>query len=177
MKKNFFREETFLQKHGMVTFFAVTVICLSIHAVAFGEQDTIENSPLEIQFNKLDSNQDKKISRSESEVDAQLNKNFTLADTDNNGFLTYDEYYKFKNKDDQNNLLGVLNDSLLTAKVKTELIREIGIEALEISVETHRGLVILSGFVESEDQSRLALEITSTFSDVQSIKNALVVKG
>jgi len=69
------------------------------------------------------------------------------------------------------------SDSAITAQIKTALIGENGVEGLSISVETHQGKVILSGFVDSETRIRRAVEIASAMRGVQHVTNGLQVKG
>lgn len=69
------------------------------------------------------------------------------------------------------------SDSAITAQIKTALIGENGVEGLSISVETHQGKVILSGFVDNETRIRRAVEIASSMRGVQHVTNGLQVKG
>ena len=103
--------------------------------------------------------------------------NFDLADGNHDGVLVADEYGKFKSAMQQKQVEGFFDDSTVTAKVKAELIKDVGMKGLNISVETHKGQVILSGFVETDQQLRRAVQIASGIRGVQSVKNSLVVKG
>jgi osmotically-inducible protein OsmY len=70
----------------------------------------------------------------------------------------------------------VLDDSTITAKVKTELAAQAGIaEAAAIDVSTWRGVVQLSGFVDSEQAARRAGELARQVEGVRSVENALRV--
>lgn len=71
----------------------------------------------------------------------------------------------------------VLDDAAITAKVKTEIIREPTLKALQINVDTYKGVVQLSGFVDSEESVRKAGEVAASVPGVKSVKNNLVVKG
>jgi len=68
------------------------------------------------------------------------------------------------------------SDSAITARVKTALLADPGLKSLAISVETYRGAVQLSGFVNSEVQIQKAVAVTRSVSGVQSVKNDLHVK-
>ncbi|HWU82776.1 MAG TPA: BON domain-containing protein, partial [Methylophilaceae bacterium] len=70
-----------------------------------------------------------------------------------------------------------LDDSAVTARVKAELVKDSGVKGLNISVETYKGEVILSGFVENEAQVRRVVEIASGVRGVQTVKNGLSVRG
>jgi len=69
-------------------------------------------------------------------------------------------------------------DSAITAKVRAALVKDPDIKALDVSVDTYKGEVLLSGFVENPQQARKAAEITARVRGVTSVKNALVaIKG
>ena len=70
----------------------------------------------------------------------------------------------------------VVDDAAITAKVKTELATEAGIgDAMDINVTTNRGVVQLSGFVDSESTAKRAEELAKKVEGVQSVKNDLRV--
>lgn len=70
----------------------------------------------------------------------------------------------------------VLDDGALTARVKTAIARDASLgTAKDVNVTTYRGVVQLSGFVESEDVARRAEEIAKGVEGVQSVKNDLRV--
>ncbi len=69
------------------------------------------------------------------------------------------------------------DDSAITAKVKTRLAREPGVNALKISVDTLNGVVILTGFVDNDTQREKAIAAARGVAGVQDVNgNALVVK-
>jgi hyperosmotically inducible protein len=68
------------------------------------------------------------------------------------------------------------DDSAITAKVKTALLRDPGLKSLAVSVETYRGQVLLSGFVDSQVQIEKAVATARAVSGVQSVNNDLHVK-
>jgi len=68
------------------------------------------------------------------------------------------------------------SDSAITARVKSALLADPGLKSLAVSVETYRGAVQLSGFVNSEVQIQKAVAVTRSVSGVQSVKNDLHVK-
>ncbi|HEV7799894.1 MAG TPA: BON domain-containing protein [Burkholderiales bacterium] len=71
----------------------------------------------------------------------------------------------------------VLDDATVTAKVKTALIAEPGLRALEIDVNTRDNVVTLNGTASSQairdDAERIALET----SGVKQVKNNLTIKA
>jgi osmotically-inducible protein OsmY len=69
-----------------------------------------------------------------------------------------------------------VDDAAVTAQVKTALIKEPGVKANEINVETYRGVVSLSGFVDSADAAAKALSAAQKVGGVRSVKNDMRVK-
>ncbi|MGH8242578.1 MAG: BON domain-containing protein [Steroidobacteraceae bacterium] len=72
---------------------------------------------------------------------------------------------------------GVIDDSSITAKVKTALIESDDTKAGDIKVETRGGVVQLSGFVANEAQKAAATKVAQSVSGVKSVKNGLSVKN
>ena len=70
----------------------------------------------------------------------------------------------------------VAADSLITAKVKTALLREKNLDSLDVSVETYRNEVLLSGFVKDETQRAKAVQLASSVSGVERVKDGLAVR-
>lgn len=70
-----------------------------------------------------------------------------------------------------------MDDSIITTKVKAELLSNESIESGDISVETEKGMVTLSGFVKSQDQVKRALDVTEKVEGVRSVSDKLNVKG
>ena len=69
-----------------------------------------------------------------------------------------------------------IDDSALTARVKTALVREAGFsEAMDVHVNVNRGVVQLAGFVDSDELKRRAEEVAKSVTGVQSVKNDLRV--
>ncbi len=70
-----------------------------------------------------------------------------------------------------------LDDTAITAKVKTDLFKAKDVRSMDIHVETFRGNVLLSGFVSSPDEKRRATEIASSVGGVRQVTDHLVLKG
>lgn len=68
------------------------------------------------------------------------------------------------------------DDSAITTKVKATMLGKAKLKSSNISVETFKGIVLLSGFVDSNEQSTLAAEIARTVRGVKMVNNGLVVK-
>jgi hyperosmotically inducible protein len=69
-----------------------------------------------------------------------------------------------------------VDDSVITAKVKALLAEDDFLKSFQIGVETNKGTVQLSSFVNSQDAVRKAGEIASSVKGVTSVKNDLIVK-
>ena len=69
-----------------------------------------------------------------------------------------------------------VDDSVITTKVKSLLGADDFLKSFEISVETYKGIVQLSGFVDSQKAIDKAGEIASGVKGVKSVKNNLNVK-
>ena len=70
-----------------------------------------------------------------------------------------------------------VDNSVLTAKVKAAIFNEPSLKSSEISVETYKGEVQLSGFVSSIEQTKKAVEVAKSIPGVTSVKNDMRVKG
>ena len=71
---------------------------------------------------------------------------------------------------------GYVDDSVITTKVKSLLAEDDFLKSFQISVESFKGTVQLSGFVNSQQAVDKAGEITRSVKGVRSIKNNLIVK-
>ena len=72
----------------------------------------------------------------------------------------------------------VSDDATLTAKVKSAIASNVGARtAAAINVDTYRGVVQLTGFVDSSDQANRAMAAAQKVGGVKSLKNDLRVKS
>ena len=69
-----------------------------------------------------------------------------------------------------------VDDSVITTKVKSMLAADDFLKSFQIGVETYKGVVQLSGFVNSQAAVDKAVEITKNVQGIKSVKNDLVVK-
>jgi len=69
-----------------------------------------------------------------------------------------------------------VDDSVITTKVKSLLAADDFLKSFQIGVETYKGIVQLSGFVDSQKAIDKAAEITRSVKGVKSVKNNLIVK-
>jgi osmotically-inducible protein OsmY len=69
-----------------------------------------------------------------------------------------------------------IDDTVITTKVKALLAEDDFLKSFKISVETYKGTVQLSGFVNSQQAVNRAVEITRSVQGVKAVKNDLIVK-
>ena len=69
-----------------------------------------------------------------------------------------------------------VDDSVITTKVKTAIFNEPGLKVSEINVETYKGVVQLSGFVNSRADIAGAVRVASSVSGVKSVTNEMQLK-
>jgi osmotically-inducible protein OsmY len=68
------------------------------------------------------------------------------------------------------------DDSAITTRVKAAIFDDPSLKVLQINVETFKGEVQLSGFVDSAQNVRRAGEVARSVKGVKSVKNDLIVK-
>lgn len=71
---------------------------------------------------------------------------------------------------------GYMDDSGITAKVKSTLVDAKDIKSNDISVNTSKGVVTLNGFVSSQDQAERAVTLAKGVEGVKSVSDKLHVK-
>ena len=69
-----------------------------------------------------------------------------------------------------------VDDSSITAKVKADILGDPALKVFDIGVETFKGVVQLSGFVNSAEIRNRAAVVAGRVSGVRSVKNSLIVK-
>lgn len=70
-----------------------------------------------------------------------------------------------------------IDDSVITAKVKAAILKDSTLKVAEINVETFKGVVQLSGFVNSRADINKAVEVARGVKGVTAVKNDMRVKG
>jgi hyperosmotically inducible protein len=70
-----------------------------------------------------------------------------------------------------------IDDSVVTARVKAALLNEIEIKSFDIKVETRKGEVQLSGFVDNQTQIDRAITVTRGVTGVKTVENKVALKG
>ncbi len=69
-----------------------------------------------------------------------------------------------------------VDDATITSKVKTQLFKDPGVSGFQVDVDTFKGQVQLSGFVDTADQKARAAEIAKGVGGVKSVSNNIIVK-
>lgn len=70
-----------------------------------------------------------------------------------------------------------IDDTVITTKVKAAVFNEPSLKSAEINVETFKGVVQLSGFVNSQADINKAVEVARGVKGVKSVKNDMRLKG
>lgn len=129
------------------------------------------------EFRQFDSNRDGFLSREEGRKLHGFDKAFSEADDNRDGKLDAAEFAKVQSIRDRQAAGQFVDDSVITAKIKAALLKDPVVSALAVSVKTRGGTVMLSGFVENDNQLRRAAEIAAGVQGVVNVKNVLVVKS
>lgn len=69
-----------------------------------------------------------------------------------------------------------VDDATITAKVKTAIFEEPSLKSMQISVETMKDVVQLSGFVDAQQSRGRAGDIARGVTGVRSVRNDLIVR-
>lgn len=69
-----------------------------------------------------------------------------------------------------------IDDSAIATKVKTALIADPEVKGTQVEVEVFKGVVQLSGFVDSAARAQRAISIARNVQGVRDVRNSLIVK-
>jgi osmotically-inducible protein OsmY len=69
-----------------------------------------------------------------------------------------------------------IDDSMITTKVKAAFAGDPTVKATQVQVETFKGTVQLSGFVDSRESAQRAVELARGVKGVKSVKNDTVIR-
>ena len=70
-----------------------------------------------------------------------------------------------------------IDDTVITTKVKAAILNEETLKSAEVNVETFKGVVQLSGFVNSEADIAKAAQVAREVKGVTSVKNDMRLKA
>lgn len=127
-------------------------------------------------FDTLDKNKDGLLTRDEVKDLHGFGAAFDAADANKDGKLDRDEFIKAESIHDRMVAGKYVDDSVLTARVKTALLTAPELKSLDVSVQSQNGVVLLSGFVHDEGQRQKAVTAARGVSGVSSVKDAMVVR-
>lgn len=69
-----------------------------------------------------------------------------------------------------------IDDTVVTTRVKSALLHDPGVKSFDFKVETRKGVVQLSGFVDNQDQVDRAIATTRAVEGVGSVENNITLK-
>ena len=69
-----------------------------------------------------------------------------------------------------------MSDTMITTKVKAEMAADPLVKAMDVHVETQKGIVMLSGFVPSKAEADKAVELARKVEGVQEVKSSIQIK-
>ena len=72
---------------------------------------------------------------------------------------------------------GYVDDSTITAKVKSDMAQDSRVSASDVHVNTYKGVVDLSGFVNTRAEASEARLVADQVSGVRAVHDNLIVKG
>ena len=70
-----------------------------------------------------------------------------------------------------------IDDTVVTAKVKSALLADADIKSFDLKVETRKGMVQLSGYVNNQTQVDRAIAATRAVEGVKSVENGITLKS
>lgn len=70
-----------------------------------------------------------------------------------------------------------IDDSVITTRVKSALLDHMEVKSFDLKVETRKGEVMLSGFVDNQSQIDRAVAVAQNITGVKSIDNKISLKG
>lgn len=151
-------------------------VALSLGA-AHASRGASVSQPEDSAFQKYDTNQDGFISKREATARKMSSKAFEEADSNNDGKLNKNEFVKAESINERVKVAKYVDDSVVTAKVKARLIKHSLLRGLQVHVETYKGVVQLSGFVDNEKQITTAGQIAAGVEGVNKVINNLIPKN
>lgn len=70
-----------------------------------------------------------------------------------------------------------VDDAVVTAAVRAALMADDTVKSFDLQVETRKGVVQLSGFVDGQPQADQALAVTKSVAGVMTVENGITLKG
>ena len=126
-------------------------------------------------FSAYDSDADGAISLEEFQAQGGLVKSFHDSDINRDLSLSEDELANASASTDRIMSTQYVDDAWITAKVKTMLLKDDLVRGLSVNVETRKGMVQLSGWVNHALQIDQAERVARSIDGVKSVRNDLLL--
>jgi hyperosmotically inducible periplasmic protein len=79
-------------------------------------------------------------------------------------------------RDDGKTAGQTIDDTAISAKVKTAFAQDPGVRAVDVKVDTHLGAVQLSGWANSAEEKARAEQLAKAVPGVKSVENKIAIK-
>ncbi len=127
-------------------------------------------------FSAMDTNHNGCISLQEWERSHADRKAFYQADGKHTGCLDQTAYLKAVALSTGHATGRYLSDAWITAKVKAALVKDEKLKGLDVNVNTHKGVVQLSGWADNPELAHRAVRIATTVEGVKGVQDDLNTK-
>lgn len=127
-------------------------------------------------FKAYDRDGDGALSQAEFLVQGGHEEAFREGDGNRDNRLSADEFIKASAYNDRLRAGKVIDDTRITAKVKALLLKDEAVKGLDVKVQTHKGNVLLSGWVDDAGQIAQAEKIARGVEGVKMVANDLRIK-
>lgn len=134
-------------------------------------------SEVDPSFARYDTDKDGYISPEEFKRMGGKPEAFKEMDSGGDGRLNPEEFTKAHSLSDRMKAAEYVDDTWITTRVKAMLLKDKQVSGLDVKVETKDGVVLLSGFVKSQEQAARAVEIAAGIQGVRQVINSLVVQS
>lgn len=124
-------------------------------------------------FSAADTNHNGCVSLREWERNHADRKAFSQADSKHTGCLDQVAYLKAVVLSGGHATGKYLSDAWITAKVKAALVKDEKLKGLDVKVNTHRGIVQLSGWAANPELAHRAVKIAATVEGVKGVQDNL----
>jgi hyperosmotically inducible protein len=127
-------------------------------------------------FAAYDRDKDGAVSQAEFLVQGGHEQAFHEGDANRDNRLSSDEFIKASAYNDRLKAGKLVDDAWISAKVKALLLKDEQVRGFDVKVQTHKGMVLLSGWVDDADQIAQAEKIARGVEGVKMVSNDLRIK-
>lgn len=127
-------------------------------------------------FAVYDRDKDGSVSQAEFLVQGGHELAFHEGDANRDNRLSSDEFIKASAYNGRLKAGKLADDAWISAKVKALLVRDKEVKGLDVKVQTHKGMVLLSGWVDDADQIAQAEKIARGVEGVKMVSNDLRIR-